>query len=263
MDVTDVLRDRMSAPSGFDRMLTVSVLVHAGIGAILFVVPGNLLGRRAPEPTTIMTISLGGSGEGPLNGGLTAAAARPVQSVATPEDLAKREPIRPPAAKTPEMVLPTKAAAKPNKAVTAPVVKDAPEGARGRTPTKGTEKSTGQALAYTGARGEGFGLSTGGGPGGGSRLDVADFCCPGYIATMVDRIRSVWQQNQGARGDVMVKFTIQRDGGLSDVIVETSSGNTLLDTAAQRAVLLTRSLNPLPSQFSNPTLTVHLSFQYQ
>ena len=36
----------------------------------------------------------------------------------------------------------------------------------------------------------------------------------------------------------------------------------VLDLAAWRAVIATGSLTPLPMQFPNPTLTVHLSFQY-
>jgi hypothetical protein len=32
--------------------------------------------------------------------------------------------------------------------------------------------------------------------------------------------------------------------------------------AAQRAVAMTRKLGPLPDAFPNPTLTVHLNFQY-
>ena len=45
----------------------------------------------------------------------------------------------------------------------APAVKQAPDEARGRTPTRGAETSAGSAVAETGARGQGFGLSTGGG----------------------------------------------------------------------------------------------------
>jgi protein TonB len=263
MDVTDVLRDRMQEPTGLQRMVTASLIVHAAVAAALLIVPGHLLGRRAPEVRNVMTISLGGAGEGPLNGGMTAAAAPSIQKIVEPEQLKKPEPMRAPAAKTPEMVLPAnKAPARPAKSVPE-VVKTAPDDARGRTPTKGTQKAFGEALTYTGARGQGFGLSTGGGPGSGSSLDVADFCCPEYIATMIDRIRSVWQQNIGGTGDVKVRFTIQRDGRIVDFATETSSGNPLLDSAALRAVVNTKSLNPLPQQFPNSTLTVHLNFEYR
>jgi outer membrane biosynthesis protein TonB len=50
---------------------------------------------------------------------------------------------------------------------------------------------------------------------------------------------------------------------LAEPIVERSSGSTVLDLEAQRAILLTKQLPPLPSAFPNPTLTVHFTFQYQ
>jgi protein TonB len=139
----------------------------------------------------------------------------------------------------------------------------APEEARGRTPTKGPETAPGSAVAETGARGQGFGLSSGGGPGNGSTLDVADFCCPDYIVLMTQRIKSAWNQNQGVTGQTIVKFTIQRDGRLTDSTVERGSGYPTLDFAALRAVLATAQLPPLPAAFPNPSLTVHLNFEYQ
>jgi TonB family protein len=263
VDVSDILRDRMEPPSGLQRMVAASLVAHAAFGAILLISGRNFIGHRPDELRNIMTISLSGAGEGPRNGGFTPAAARPVQVQAPPEDPAKREPVRPPAAKTPEMVMPTlKPTAKPSK-TPPPVVRQAPDEARGRTPTKGVETSAGNALAITAARGQGFGLSTGGGPGTGSTLDVADFCCPGYIATMIDRIRSSWQQNQGNNGDCIIKFTIRRDGQMVDPSVEKSSGSSVLDIAAMRAIVSTRTLNPLPAEFPNSTLTVHLNFQYK
>jgi protein TonB len=261
MDVTDVLRDRAQPPQGLQRMVMLSLAVHVVLFVAILVSPGSLIGRRVEESRSVMTISLSGAGEGPRNGGFTAAAAQPVQ-VQTPPDPGKREPARPPAARTPEMVMPTNAA-KPSK--TPPVVvKSAPDDAKGRTPTRGAETSKGQATAFTAVRGQGFGgLSTGGGAGSGSTLDVSDFCCPDYLATMIDRIRSAWQQNQGTTGDCTIKFMIQRNGEITQATVEKSSGSSILDIAALRAVLGTKTLNPLPSAYTNPTLGVHLTFEYK
>jgi TonB family protein len=80
---------------------------------------------------------------------------------------------------------------------------------------------------------------------------------------MVERIRTNWNQQAEVPGQAIVKFTIQRDGRLTDVVLERSSGYTALDLNAQRAVMMTRQLPALPAAFSNPTLTVHLNFQYQ
>lgn len=252
----------MQTPAGLQRMLTVSVAVHLALAAALLFAPGGLLKRAADPPRTVMTISLGGGGEGPDVGGMTAMGGRPVQTQTPPEDLAKREAIRPPAAKTPEMTVPLPNT-KPVKVAPGPPVKQAPDEARGRTPTRGAQTSEGSTIADTGIRGQGFGLSTGGGVGSGSSLDVQDFCCPEYLATMVVRIRQAWSQNQGAAGQTLVKFTIQRDGTLTNAEIERPSGTTTLDIAAMRAVLSTKSLPPLPDAFPNPTLTVHLNFQYQ
>ena len=87
-------------------------------------------------------------------------------------------------------------------------------------------KRAGTALADTGVRGQGFGLSTGGGStGGGSYLDVANFCCPEYIQTMSDRFHQNWQPQPNFAGEALVKFTIQRDGKITGVELEKSSGS--------------------------------------
>jgi TonB family protein len=210
-----------------------------------------------------MTITLGGGGEGPRTGS-TAMGGRPVQVQTPPAEVKRPEPVRPPAAKTPEMTLPTKAAAQPTRGTTPPVtVTQAPDQARGRTPTRGAETSAGSAVAATGARGQGFGLSSGGGPGTGSRLDVANFCCPDYLITMTERIRANWNQKQDTAGETVVRFTIQRDGTLTNIVLEQSSGSPILDIAAQRALAVTRQIPALPAQYPDSTLGVHLTFVYQ
>jgi periplasmic protein TonB len=226
--------------------------------------PGGLFKRAADETRPVMTISLSGSA-GPENGGMTALGTRPVQEVTPPEEAPKREAIRPPAAKTPEMTVPLPNAkpTKPSKTPAA-VVKEAPDEARGRTPTKGAQTSTGTAVSDTGVRGQGFGLSTGGGAGTGSSLEITgDFCCPEYLSTMIARIRSAWNQNQGASGTSLIRFTINRDGSITNATIFKPSGSVTLDIAALQAVVATRALQPLPNAFPNPTLTIRLSFEYQ
>src|SRR5205807_761449 len=79
-------------------------------------------------------------------------------------------------------------------------VKQAPQEAKGRVATKGAETREGSALAETGARGLGFGLSTSGGVGSGSTLDVENFCCPDYIQLMVEKIRTNWEARAEVAG---------------------------------------------------------------
>ena len=59
---------------------------------------------------------------------------------------------------------------------------------------------------------------------------------------MIDLIKRNWNQNQGASGQVQVKFTIRRDGTLADVgsrKAEQQPG--FLDLESQRAITKTGS----------------------
>jgi TonB family protein len=261
-DVSDVLRDRGQDPGGLQQMAVVSVVVHLALAGALVFAPKGWFSSLRSEPKTVMTISLGDGAPGPVNGGMTPSGGRPVQEERPIEAPKRPEPVRPPAARTPEMTVPVPQAKPQPKAASPPVVKSAPDDARGRTPTRGAQATAGSAVAETGARGQGFGLSTGGGGGSGSRLDVGDFCCPDYLILMTERIRSNWTARAEAVGETMMKFTIMRDGQIQDVEVEKSSGFAALDINAQRALLVTRQLPALPAGFPNPTLTVHLNFQY-
>ena len=87
--------------------------------------------------------------------------------------------------------------------------------------------------------------------------------CPRYLALMIERIRSGWTQQADVAGTVVIRFTIERDGRITRTSVERPSGYEMLDIAARNAVAVTRNLPPLPQAFSNPTLSVHLNFQYR
>ena len=249
--VTDVIAARAREADGQMTMLAWSVVAH-----VVFVAAGLLLpstGVQQP-PRTVMTISLGGAA-GPRTPGMTQIGGRAVQAPAPEQPVRRTE--TPPAPKPPAMTLPDpRARTRPQ-----PKPEQAPKDAAGRTPTTGEQPREGSARAETGARGQGFGLSSGGGGVGGVRLDV-DFCCPDYLNEMVRRIQSNWNQNQGLVGSTGMRFTIQRDGTIQDIQLERPSGFQVLDDAARRALLLTR-LPPLPAPFTHPSLTVHVTFDYQ
>jgi TonB family protein len=102
-------------------------------------------------------------------------------------------------------------------------------------------------------------LAKGGGAGG-VQLDVKNFCCPEYLAQVVQKIRQNWNARQGAGGQPTIKFTIRRDGMLTDVQLEKPSGQDPVDLEAQRAVISTQQLPPLPREFNESSLTVHFTF---
>ena len=254
--VSDVLIERAHDPDRITRSLLVSLIAHAGLLIGLVLLPSEW---KRPDPNVpIMTITLGGT-PGPRTGGMTPISGRAVQQVAPPES--KPAPLTPPAPKAPEMVLPQE---KPQARTTPPPRVEKPvDQAKARKPAFGTEIQEGSARVETGGRGNNFGLTTGGGSGAGGYLDVGNFCCPEYLQTMLQLIQKNWNGQQSVSGQSQVKFTIQRNGTLTGIELEKPSGYFALDREAQRAVLVTRALPPLPRQFTEDHLTVHLIFQYQ
>jgi TonB family protein len=74
-------------------------------------------------------------------------------------------------------------------------------------------------------------------------------------------IEARWYQPVAPIGTrALVRFTINRDGRLSRIELESSSGNSSFDRAALRALHATNPLPPLPPAYSKPSLTVHLTF---
>lgn len=258
--VSQILIDRAREAEGISRMVGLSALAHAALLAAIVLLPSGWLSPAAEPDSNPLMISLGGV-EGPDTGGMTPLSGRTAQAIREPEARAKPEP--PPAAAKPEMVAPSPTAKPaprtPSKPIEKPVDKSA-----SRTPTTGAEVKTGAARVDTGAKPLPWGgLSTGGGGGQGAYTDYANFCCPEYLRQMTAFIKRNWQQNQGAAGQVLMKFTVQRDGTLTDIEVEKPSGQYLLDNASTRALVVTRQLPQLPREFPERSLTVHLLFEYQ
>ena len=251
--VTDIIVSRAQVSERLNAMIVWSVAAHIALFAFMVFMPESWRGKADDGPRTVMTISLGGA-PGPRNGGLTTEGGRTVQAPPPAEPVKKAE--TPPAPKTPVMALPTK-----NARIVKPQPKEAPKEAAARTPSTG-QPVEGSTRVDTGARGKGFGLTAGGGGGTSAQVDVANFCCPDYLAQMISLIQRNWDSNQGIAGFVVMKFTITRNGTIENVAAEQSSGFAVHELTAQRALLLTR-LPELPLQFPNPTLTVHMRFEYQ
>jgi TonB family protein len=250
--VSQVLVARSSKGDGLNSMLSASAVAHLVLVGLFVFLPAGWFGAENKAPETIMQISLGGP-VGEDRAGLNALGGRTVQQLS---ELTKVvEPVRPPSAKAPEMIEPTKAPPKktpPNKVE----AKDP----RSNRATKGTEIQKGSAIAET--RGKGFGGLSSGGGGDGGYTDVKNFCCPEYLASAFASIKANWNNRQNANGLTQMRFVIQRDGRIVEVSVEKSSGVQTLDYYAQRALLLTQKVAPLPQAYADNALVVHLQFEY-
>jgi len=255
-NVTDIIVARSREPEGLRTMIVWSLAGHIGLAVLALLWGGPALDMT---PRTVMTVSLSGA-PGEKTGGLTSIGGQAVQAPAPPQEQVKPAPPPPPAPKEPAMSLPD-----PRRPPRPPreQPKQAPSNANAKMVNTGEVPREGSTRTDTRVRGQGFGLSSAGGSGAGAvTLDVADFCCNEYLDQMVLAIRRNWDQNQGLVGSTTMVFTITRDGTILSPRVEKSSGFVALDNAAMRALQLTR-LPPLPPAFANPTLTVHLRFDFQ
>jgi TonB family protein len=254
--VSSVLIGRSREADGLNRMIVLSLLTHAVVIATFALAPRDWFAFRTAPEQRRMVISMG-LPPGSPTGGQTALASRTVEAVAPPKTPSV---VTPPPPKTPAMTVPD-----PKAKVTPPAKPNdkAADKSASKKLSTGAEIKKGSARAETGgAETPWRGLSQGGGGTGGARVE-GDFCCPEYIETMKRLIYANWQQNQGAAGQTEVKFIIRRDGMLTNVEVEKTSGNPLLDLESRRSVLSVTRLPPLPEQFTRPSLTVYLLFEYK
>lgn len=245
----------MREPIGFKQTAMVSLAAHAAAFALLALVP-SVFPVRTAAPRVVMNISLGGS-PGPRTGGREMIGGRAIQ--------AAQPAVDPKLAKSalPNRQPPSTAMADPRLKPKVPPKDTAaskdPKGTTGR----GAETRAGSAAVETGAKGVGFGLSSSGGGGTGGTLEVENFCCREYLDDMIYRITSNWNQQQPASGTVLMKYTIRRNGEITDIEVERSSNNPFLDRASELALRNTRRFQPLPAQFPDDRLIVHLTFNYE
>jgi TonB family protein len=256
--VSEVLADRSRETDTFTRMVFMSMAAHVAVIAGLAFLP-NPWNEPAPESSS-MVIQIGGP-MGPVQG-RNPISAKAIQE-AVPETV-KPKNDAPPALAKPEMIEPVKTAPTPPKAnVKSEPPKETPQ-LRGRTPTQGAEVVKGTARVETNSASQTpfGGLATGGGGGGAAYTDFADFCCPEYLTTMIQVVQRNWQQRQGQDGNVQLKFVIQRNGVITNIEVE-KPVSPLLDLAAQRALVSTKQLPPLPAAFTGERLTVQLIFQFK
>lgn len=129
-------------------------------------------------------------------------------------------------------------------------------------------------IASLGGGGDGFDLGSldGGEKGtaeaGPLSFETAWYDWGEYAQSMVSRIRVNWYANMpqiirtGMQGVVTIRFTIHRNGRISDVTILKTSGVPPYDFAARKAIELSSPLNALPKDFPNATERVTAMFYY-
>ena len=252
-----------------NRAITWSIAVHVGVIALVLFTPRSWW-SNTPEQKTVMTVSLGGS-PGPRTSGQTSVGGRTVEEVAPPPRRPETVRPTPPTPPAPTAAPPVRTPPRPATATSKPTTRPAPPtsttkpkpqapATAGRAPVTGQAVTQGNTAVDTGASGQGAGLASGGRLSGGE-TDLANFCCPAYLDSMTTAIDSRWNKNQPERGTTTLKFTVTRDGSITNITIEQQSGYGVLDRAA-RAALIDARLPPLPADYTRETLTVYLKFPY-
>lgn len=269
---------RTLANAPFKRAVYVSLIAHLGFFILILISP--TLPKPAKKGMTYYVIPLnmvgpgggGGGGEGrPAGAGSAVVAAKKetLRDLTTPQKL-KEEPkssLRYPVDK-PKKEPKTKTEKKA--AITKPEPRP-PEKAKRDTTQESTSAGGGETAAGTGT-GMGTGLRIGGGegpggPGYGSGLGLSNFPYTYYLNFITERVSTNWFTSlvdPGVAGNfqTVIYFKIQKDGQITDVKVEQSSGVTPLDLSALRAVRASAPFPPLPRDYEEAYLAIHLIFEH-
>ena len=247
---SDVIAARARSAGTLTSPLAWSVAAHAVIVVAIWLAPVR---RPADIPPLVMTVNLGGA-PGPRTGGLTETGGRavPEPPPEAPKPAPRTPPPPPPARQM--ATVPTGKAVPPR-----PVRSQAAHPTR--TPAVQEPPRDGNTRVETGARGQGFGLATGGNGQKGIEVETPNFCCPGYLEQVRIAIERGWERAPGVSGVTIVRFRILRAGTIDSISIVQSSGNPLIDAAAARAVSRVPSVQALPAEFPDSTLALRLRFE--
>jgi TonB family protein len=273
---------RQALPKAFKRAVILSAVLHVGLFVLLVTSP-SFSRSRAPRGLVQYVNFIGGgggTGGGPGGGGGTV--------------VAKTEPL--PAPKKPalrDLTVASKLKPQPTSSLTHPV--DKPKTAKKKAPDKtsaiakpepaapaaadavnaggaAATSGSGYGLRFgTGAGGSGGG--TGGGIGGGTGagagdpFGVAGFPFQFYLQMISDKITANWFQSlvdpgTGGLLQTQVYFRIYKNGTISDVKIDVSSGIESFDLSARRAIQAAAPFAPLPNEYDGQYLGITLVFEH-
>jgi len=105
------------------------------------------------------------------------------------------------------------------------------------------------------------------GPGsrfGGAAIDNASFDYPYWFVQSFAKIERNWTNPIYSSKPLkcVIYFQIIRSGRIAKIEIEESSGIDAFDNACERAVKMSQPLPPLPSEFTDEIIGIHLEFPY-
>ena len=254
-----LLAERQQLERGLPTTLALSLSAHVGLVAMALVLPMLL----PQEP--LLPVAEGFAVVLPRGGGGTPAV--PAAPATAPEP--QPQPAESTAPPPPPVVLKPSPKAEPR-----PSALPLPEArAVKRPPAPPPVRATTRASAASGAA---TGGTTPAARGAASATPGLEFGPPGpgvptgtdsggdwYLAGVQQKIWMVWNQQikAGYTRSVGVTFTILPDGQVTGVRVTQPSGVSLLDMAAQRAILNAAPFGPLPREYGQNPRTIQALFR--
>ena len=94
-------------------------------------------------------------------------------------------------------------------------------------------------------------------------VDAPRFPFSYYLAAIERKVSQNWFSSSSGKGEgysCVVYFRMNRNGSVSDLRIEESSGNSYFDRSALRAIRSSDPFPPLPRAFTDPWLGIHFTF---
>ncbi len=171
-----------------------------------------------------------------------------------PREMPERAPALP-GRGLPERTLPPRPAGTPRASD-----KELPQVASAPSRAAGPPTSTGRAAEPPASP---LGRATGSAQGAGAvTLTVSDFPFAWYLSAVQRKITERWAGRSLQGRQPVAVFDIGRDGQITGLTIEKSSGNPYYDQGALRSILESVPFPPLPAEFGEPKLKVHLGFDF-
>jgi TonB family protein len=268
---------RLALPPAFKRAVVVSAALHVGL-FVLVVVSPSFSRSRQPKGLVQYVSFMGGGGGGTGGPGGGGGAIEPK---AEPQPAAQKPALR-------DLTVPSKIKTETTTSLTHPVdkpktSKKTPDKKAAITkpePTAPTAADAVNAAAGAATSGSGFGLrfGTGGGAGGGTGgggtgagagdpFGVGGFPFQFYLQMISDKITANWFQSlvdPGVGGvlQTQVYFRIYKNGQISDIKIDVSSGVESFDLSARRAIQASAPFASLPNEYDGQYLGITLVFEH-
>lgn len=243
-------------------MITVSVIVHMAITAVVWTSPRWLPRRLLPPPILVVDLVTLPPGSGVLKRPSPKPKARtpktkPAPNPPTPQPKPKPEVA---AVKIPEPE--AKPVEKPKPEAPPPEPEARPDPAQKAEPQQLAAEETAPPAGTGGEDTAGLGGAQEGAIGA---LDGEAFEFAWYRQALTQSLRAAWQKpdlrNLETALRATVYFRVRRNGQIVDIRLTGNSGLDMLDRSALRAIYDANPLPPLPYAYEGDSLGVHFYFE--